>query len=270
MTARETVSSVVSEVGRRLLASLPVRCLRRWGLIDGRSRSFAIAGQAFTTLIPLLILVAGAAGDSGVGDNVISRFRLDGQSADAVQALFDRPPRTAGTMSIVGLIVLLASLLSLTRSLQRAYESAWALPSRGLFGTVNGLTGVSLLVAQLIVLTLLTSAIRPLPAGTVLSEVVRLVLAAPVWLLLQYLLLSRRIPVRALLPGAAIAAIGQAVLSVYSAVWMPHIVAHNAERYGLIGVTFALVSWLIVIGIAIVGGAVLAAELAGRPEPAPR
>jgi len=270
MSVRAAVSSVAGELGRRALASLPVRCLRRWGLIDGRSRSFAIAGQAFTTLIPLLILVAGAAGNTGVGDNLVSRFRLEGQTAEAVRTLFDRPPRAAGTMSIVGLIVLLASLLSLTRSLQRAYESAWALPSRGVFGTMNGLTGVSLLVAQLVVLTLLTSAIRPLPAGPVLSEAVRLLLAVPVWLLLQYLLLSRRIPVRALLPGAVIAAVGQLVLSAYSALWMPHVVAHNAERYGLIGVTFALVSWLIIIGIAIVGGAVLAAELAGRPEPTPR
>jgi membrane protein len=213
MSVRGAVSSVTGEVGRRLLASLPVRCLRRWGLIDGRSRSFAIAGQAFTTLVPLL---------------------------------------------------------SLTRSLQRAYEAAWALPSRGLFGTVNGLTGVSLLIAQLIVLTLLTSAIRPLPAGAVLTEAVRLVVSVPVWLLLQHLLLSRRIPMRRLLPGAAIAAVGQVVLSVYSALWMPHIVGGNAERYGLIGVTFALVSWLIVVGIAVVGGAVLAAELAGRPQPVPR
>jgi membrane protein len=270
MSVRATVSSVAGEVSRRMIASLPVRCLRRWGLIDGRSRSFAIAGQAFTTLIPLLILVAGAAGESGIGDNLVLRFRLDGQTADAVRTLFDRPPSAGGTMSIVGLIVLLASLLSLTRSLQRAYESAWALPSKGVFGTVNGLTGVSLLVAQLIVLTLLTSAIRPLPAGTALTEAVRLLLAVPAWLLLQYLLLSRRIPLRELLPGAAIAAVGQVVLSVYSALWMPRIITSNAERYGLIGVTFAIVSWLIVIGIAVVGGAVVAAELARRPHPTPR
>jgi membrane protein len=65
-----------------------------------------------------------------------------------------------------------------------------------------------------------------------------------------------------LIPGAIAAAAGQVVVSAYSALWMPRVVASDAARYGLIGVTFALISWLIVISLAVVAGAVLAAELA--------
>src|SRR2546429_5858430 len=95
----------------------------------------------------------------------------------------ETPAGALGTMSLVGLVVLLASLLSLTRSLQRTYEAAWGLPPSGIPGTVNGLTGMSLLIAQLIVLTLLASALRGVPAGSVITALVRFLAAAPLWLI---------------------------------------------------------------------------------------
>jgi membrane protein len=261
----------LAEWARRASETLPARCVRRFVRIDGRNRSLILAGQAFTTIIPLLIITAAAASASGgrsVGDRLVAQFHLSGDSADAMRSLFGRPPDAGGAMSLVGLVVLLASLLSLTRSLQRTYEAAWDLPPRGLPGTVNGLTGMSLLIAQVIVLALLTSALRGVPAGSVIAAVGRFALAIPLWLVLQHLLLSRRVPIRALLPGAVVVAVGQVVVSGYSTLWMPRLVATDAARYGLIGVTFALISWLIVVSLAVVAGAVVAAELAPRASPA--
>ena len=246
--------------------SLPVRCLRRFGLINGRNRSIAIAGQAFLTLIPLVIITASATGSS-VGERMINRFELTGDSAAAVRQLFARPPGAANAFSLLSVVVLLFSLLSLTRSLQSAYEAAWSLPPRGLPGAAQGLTGLSFLVAQLIVLALLTSSVRGLPAGSLLSEAIRFIAAIPTWLLLQYLMLSRRVPLHVLLPGAVVVGSGQVLVSAGSAVWMPRMVATDAARYGLIGVTFALISWLIVLSLLAVAGAVVAAELAGVRMP---
>ena len=92
-----------------------------------------------------------------------------------------------------------------------------------------------------------------------IAEVLRFVVGIPVWLALQHLLLSRRVPMRALLPGAVVASAGQLLVSVFSALWIPQLVTTNAQRYGLIGVTFALVSWLILIGLGVVAGAVVSA-----------
>jgi len=64
-----------------------------------------------------------------------------------------------------------------------------------------------------------------------------------------------------------VAGIGQTLVSVYSGIWMPHLVGRNAERYGAIGVTFALLSWLIVIGFAVALLAATSAELGGAPKP---
>src|SRR5262249_26933237 len=67
--------------------------------------------------------------------------------------------------TLAGVVVLLAALVSLTRSLQRTYEAAWGLPAPGLRGKLTGLGGVGLLLAGLIVLSLVGGVVRQGPAG---------------------------------------------------------------------------------------------------------
>jgi uncharacterized BrkB/YihY/UPF0761 family membrane protein len=252
----------------RAESSLPVRCLRRFGAINGRDRALVMGGQAFTTIIPLLIVVAAVAsrkGPTALADRMADRFHVTGASAQAVRTLFERPPGATGSITIVGVVLLGFALLSLTRSIQRTYEAAWQLPAVGVRGTLNGMTALGLLLASFLVLSLLVGVLRQVPAGSVLAFVLRVVVNTAVWLLLQRLLLSRRIPIRRLLPGAITAGAGSAVLTLYSALWMPRLIENNAGRYGIIGITFAMLTWLIVVCFTIVIAAVLSAELGGAP-----
>ena len=91
-------------------------------------------------------------------------------------------------------------------------------------------------------LALLLGLLRHAPAGSVLAFLLRIVANTAVWLLLQSLLLSRRIPIRRLLPGAIVIAVGSAILSLYSALW------------------------LIVVGLRLVAAAVISAEIGGAPK----
>jgi membrane protein len=253
----------------RAESSLPVRCLRRFAAINGRDRALVLGGQAFTTVIPLLIVVAAAASQQGptaLADRLANRFHVTGASAQSIRTLFERPPGATGAITIAGSVVLLFSLLSLTRSLQRLYETAWQLPSVGVRGTLNGVTAIGMLLASLLVLSLLIGFLRQAPAGTVWAFLVRVVGYTAVWLLLQRLLLSRRIPVRRLLPGAIVAGAGSVALNLYSAVWMPRVIETNAARYGIIGITFAMLTWLIVVGFCVVAAAVIGAEMGGAAE----
>jgi membrane protein len=131
-------------------------------------------------------------------------------------------------------------------------------------GTIDALSGFSLLLAQVIVLALIGALVRGAPLDTLLIMTLRVGAAVLLWLQLQYLLLSRRVPRRELLPGALVAGAGQVVLSLYSAIWMPRLLATNAERYGVIGVTFAILTWLIVLGACLVAAAVISAEVGLR------
>lgn len=243
--------------------TLPGRCLRRFLAINGTTLALVVAAQAFTAFIPLLIVVASlnpAGNSDGVGRRVVERFHLTGDAASAVQTLFARPPGAEGALTVLGVVLLVVSGLSLSRALQRAYEAAWGLP-RSVRGTLNGVVALTILLTQIVLLALLAGLLRGVPAGSVATFVIRIGLTVFVWVVLQHMLLAGRISWRLLLPGALLAAVGQQGLSLLSALWMPHVIEQNAQRYGVIGVTFALLSWLTAVGVLLVGAAVVSAEM---------
>jgi membrane protein len=267
----ERVRRHSGDLGERARSWLLTRALRRFILIDGKNRTLIMASQAFTAVIPLL-LVIGSVGEQSheqnrFADSLVRRFRLEGQAATSLHTLFSRAPGPAGGVGVLSAVLLLFSLLTLARVMQNTFEAAWSMPLAGFRRTVYSFSGTVTLLAELIVLTLLASLIRGIPGRPVTSLLIRVVGSILFWMVLQYLLLSRRVPWRALVPGAVLAGIGQVVISLLSALYMPHLIATNSARYGAIGVALALVTWLLIIAVAVVVGAVVGAELAGRPPP---
>ena len=70
------------------------RCVLRFVRIGGLDRCVVLSSQAFTALIPLLILagaLAPAGDEDAVAQSLIRKFGLSGDSADAVTQLFTAP-----------------------------------------------------------------------------------------------------------------------------------------------------------------------------------
>jgi membrane protein len=282
MTGRSTTDSLgrlrtaLAPVTRALLAwrsaSLVLRCLHRYLSIDGTQRALVLAGQAFSALIPLLIVLStlvSAHGGPAFATTVIERFRLSGNSADAVATLFAQPSGASPSVSFGSALLLVLSGLSLATTVQRLYEAAWRLPPRGLRGKFGGLAALALLVTQILLLSLLAGFLRSAPAGSLLTLVLRIVVSSAIWLLLQHVLLGGRVTWRRLLPGAVTAGVGQQVVAALSTLWIPNLIENNATRYGMIGVSFALLSWLVVIAVVQVVAATVSVELGGGPPPVP-
>ena len=82
-----------------------------------------------------------------------------------------------------------------------------------------------------------------------------------IWLLTPFVLLSRRIPWRALVPTGVLTGIGMTAFGIGSVVYMPRAIEESADRYGSIGIAIALVSWLVGAGFVLVGCAVVGAVL---------
>jgi membrane protein len=253
-------SGRVAAIAGWLEGSFVLACAVRFIAINGRDRTLVLASQAFTAMIPLVIILAGFSSNGALGASLVVRFHVSGDAAQSVVTLFARPPNATGALTVIGVVVLFYSVLALARYLQRMYEAAWQLPPLGVRGTMNSFYGLLVLLAQVVAITWLSSLLRSIPGQTVLVFALHLGLSCVLWLQIQYLLLSRRIPRRALVAGSITAACGQAVVGVYSAIWMPHIIALNSQRYGLIGVTFALLTWLIVVVAGVVAAAVVSAE----------
>src|SRR5262249_24350898 len=90
-----------------------------------------------------------------------------------------------------------------------------------------------------------------------------------VWLVTPYLLLAGRIPYRSLLPTAILTAVTIDAFGIASTIYMPNAMNTSAQRYGLVGVAFTFVSWLIGLGVAIVITAAVGAVTAERFVPPP-
>lgn len=246
-----------------------VRVLLRFAAINGKNRMVILASQAFTAVVPLLLVIASLAaspeGNNRLATSLVQRFRLKGQAATALEALFSRPPDAVGGFGLVSIVLLAFSVLSLARTLQDCFEAAWGLPPRGLRGTLYGISGTALFVLEIAAITLTAGLLRGTPGGAVTTWFARAAESVLIWLLLQYVLLSGRIPWRRLVPGALLAGAGQLLISAGSAIYMPNLIASNSARYGLIGVALALITWLLIIAAAIVVGAAAGAELARQP-----
>jgi membrane protein len=229
-----------------------------------RDKALTLAGQAFIALVPLLIVLATMASSSdstAVGNWLIDRFGLEGDAADAVRQLFTRPPDATGSTSLLGYLVLLVSLSSFARSVQRSYETAWELPPRAPARGLFGLAGAVLLAATVTTTAWVSSLVGEVTAGRLGALAGELAIGVLAWWLISWLLLSRRVPWSLLLPGAGVSALGLALTSWVGSLWIPRLVQSNTEQYGVIGVAIAIVSWLVVLSLLIVASAVVGAHV---------
>ena len=227
--------------------------LLRFNLID---RSLALGAQAFGALIPLLIVLESVQrrGDS-VATDLIDRFGLQGDAATVVKEAFTATEGQT-TVTVFSVFVLVFSVLSFTRRLQRLYEETWEFEPRGLRATGSGLVWLAFFAAYVSLYPVLDQ-IVPHRGGLFLS----LAGAFAVGLFTPYLLLGRRLHWRRLVLQGALTAAGLAGLGIWSAIYMPHAIESSADAYGSIGVAFAMLTWL--WGLA---GVLVAAAVYGSPQ----
>jgi membrane protein len=266
-------SGVLARHGAGVLArweaTFPLRCAHTFLALQGLDRATAIAAQAFTALIPLLLLVSALAPSDRrdlVSEAMIDRFGLAGGAAEAVDQLFARPGESS--IGILSVLLVLISGVSFTRRLQRMYLQTWRLePVRGPRGSLDAAVGLTVLVLEIALLSLASRLVDALPfGGWVLGGPVTFLASLAVWTSVPWLLLGRRIAWRRLLPAGALTALATGAYGVATTIYMPSVMEQYSERYGLFGVTIALVGWLLAIAVILVGATVVAAEFDRAPE----
>ena len=276
--AHARLDSLVAWADRHPVPGTALRIVRELLEVDVRDRIFGMTGQAFLSLIPLLVIgstwLSESDGES-LAAVVNSRLGLSGVTAETVTLLFARPAATAAaaSASVLSIALLFFSLNSFTRTLRRSMERPWGLPAVGWRGQLTGLAGVGLLITM--VVTLSTIAIiwhSESPGPILLESLTRTLVAGVFWLGIGHLLSHRRIPVRHLWPGAVVGGIGQSGIALWTITFLPVVFERDAARYGVIGVALALVTWILTVcGLAVVVGVVGAqvARAAGWVEAAP-
>jgi membrane protein len=253
---------------RRLETTFAGRCLREFVALQGIDRAVVLASQAFTALIPLLLLLysvpPGGHGDV-VGQALVDRFHLRGDAAEAVEQLFAHSG--SSSIGVFSAFLLLFSGMSLTRRMQRMYQQAWRLPPiAGVGRALYAVLGLTVLVLGIGLLYAVRALTASLALGDVLILPASVVASSFVWVAVPWLLLDRRVAWRRLVPAGVLTAAITAAYGVASIVYVPRLMETYSRRYGLFGVTLALVGWLLCIAVILVAATAVAAELDRAPD----
>jgi uncharacterized BrkB/YihY/UPF0761 family membrane protein len=204
-----------------------------------------------------ILITAVLSGDS-FGDDLVGRFGLTGSGARAARELFATPTQVQAGIGLFGVVILLSSIFSFARALERVYLDCWEMPAASA-GAARG--RLLWLVGCIIAVSLSSTVNEVLERADVgaLGWLVALVMGGVFFLWTPYVLLGRRVPARSLLPTGILTGAALLVFAAGSDVIMPDLVSHNTVRYGLIGFTFSLVTWLFSGAVLVVAAAILGA-----------
>jgi membrane protein len=240
-----------------------LRVLNRFQVISGFDRAVALASSALTALIPLAILL-GTILPHQQADSaahwIIDHYDLTGKGADAVNSVFSSSAGSVTDIGLLGLAFLVIATLSFSRGTQRLFEQTWELKPLSVRNTPNDLVWLVGLVAYLLVSALVH---RLIDTGriTIASNLVVAPVTAAFLAWSGYVLSAKRIPLKDLLPFAIVGAVALAIYFTGAAVYVPHQFSAYANRYGVIGAVFAMISALFCVMVVLTGSAAVGREV---------
>jgi membrane protein len=235
---------------------LAVGVQRRFGEERGANLAAAISMRGFLALFPVLVLAIAVVGFIGgdprtVADEIVDALGLSGTAADTITQAVETAQDTKVASSIIGVIGLLWTGTGLAASLTAAWNQTWRIPGGGVRGRVFGFVwlggGLALFGVAVFFLALVG-----LDAVPQLALVGGLLIDALLLLWTAWILPTRTIPWRAMLPAAIVGAVCVEVLKLVGAFVIPSIVSRSSALYGTIGAVFALLVWFLLLGRVIV------------------
>ena len=235
----------------------------RYSELRGNQLAAAITLTAFLALFALVLIAVAVLGfvsaaSSDVPARVVDNLGLTGDAATTVTDAIDKAEQSRRVASVVGFVGLLWTGLGVAGALTYAYNTAWHVSGRGLKDRLIALVwmaGTGVIIAAAFAATASVRWLVPIAAPFVL--LVGVALNAALWLWTSAILPNRRVHLRALLPAALFGAVGLEVLKVAGEIVVPHLVRSSSALYGSIGVVFAILLWLLVLGRLVVYVAVI-------------
>jgi membrane protein len=228
--------------------------------MEGIDRCLVLSSQAFTALIPLLIVAATLAPPGGaevVAQTIIKKFGLSGGSAASVEQLFAVDGVAEGTIGAGSAILLLYSGVSFTRRLQKMYRAAWGQEKAGVRGNLYAALALVVLLVEVLVVYGIMSLVHRLPADWLLALPLTILTGLVPWTSIPYLLMDRYVHWRRLLATGVLTAVAMAIYGTATTFYMPEAIERYTGDFGLFGVTIAIIGWLLgAAGIVIASTAV--------------
>ncbi|MDQ6874205.1 MAG: YihY/virulence factor BrkB family protein [Actinomycetota bacterium] len=251
--------------------TLPGQAWQRGNEINLGTQSLVLAAQQMLCTAPLLVALSALSRRAGGHElgGLLSRYLgLSPAATHDVSALFGKSARVSVVDLVIGLILAVLFTAGVAAAQQRGFELIWGHTIAGLTARLRQLAWVGGLLVYLFVVFYAGRAGhrvgRRMHAGRPGGPAVQLIVSFLFFWWSQHLLLGGRVPWRRLLPGAAFMAIGMSLLVSFSGLVMSGQIVQQVDDYGLIGATFVLAVWLVVLSELLLGGALLGAVFSER------
>jgi membrane protein len=236
---------------KKYAGSLAEDVWRRLDTMDFINRGMVFAATLLLCSFPFLIVVSALAGRPAAQS--LTRYTgLNSQAAADIGHLFASPAAT--TSAVVGtasMVFFVFGGIAAAAALQEIYEQAFDLPHRRIKDLPHRLAWLAALIGASLLTGLAGPGLRH-AGGPALLAVAGLVWATGFWWLTMRILLAGRISWRALLPAAcATGVLYVAMQTVFSLVFSAMVIS-DEHTYGPIGTIFALLSYLIAIGVVVI------------------
>ena len=233
-------------------------------------RSVALAGKAFVSFFPLVIVVAAFMPPSirsSILGTMTNRLGIRGQALAMTKDAFKSANDIRKAEGVLGLVLTVFFASSFTTALQRVYQRCWRRPAGGKLGAYT--RGPTWLVAMLVYMSLL-GGLRVLfgnGLGIGFFVVASLVLTAGWWTFTAWFLLLGQVRWRVLIPSGIVTGIAMGAYALSATIWMPEVITRNETQFGFFGVALALVTWFSGAAICIIIGACVGPVLADDQGP---
>jgi membrane protein len=227
-------------------------------------RSVALAGKAFVSFFPLVIVVAAFCPPhvrTSILTTLTSRLGVRGQALTLARQAFASSDDVRRATGILGLILTIFYATSFTTALQRVYLRAWRRPLAKAGAYTRGPAWLLGLLVYMAVLGGLRGLLGNGP-GYVVFLVVALGASIGWWWFSAWFFLLGQVRWRVLLPTGILTGVIMSGYALSAVVWMPNVVTENQKQFGFIGVALALVSWFSGAAICIFIGACAGPSLA--------
>ncbi len=214
--------------------------------IEFVDRSVALAGKAFVSFFPLVIVVAAFVPDrlrASIVTTLTSRIGLKGNALISARDAFASSDDVRKATGLVGLAFAIFFATSFTTALQRVYAHAWRRPPQSGAGAyVRGATWLLAVLAYMALLGGLRSALGD-GAGLAAFAVVAIAMSAGLWWITAWFLLLGDVLPRVLLPTGVVTGIAMTGFATSATIWMPGVVTDNEAQFGIFGIALSLVTW---------------------------
>ncbi len=222
-------------------------------------RSIALAGKAFVSFFPLIIVVTAFLPThlrNAVLSTMVHRLGITGPSQASVSDAFANSSQVRSATSILGLLLTIIYASSFTTALRRMYVRVWRRRSgRAVRAYLYG----SMWVAGCIAYMALVGGLRTWLGNGVIPISIFVVLSvfgsALFWTTTAWLCLEREVKFTVLVATGTITGALTLAYAFTAQFWMPSQITSNELQFGFFGIALSFVTWLSGISICLLIGA---------------